>query len=216
MPYLIDSDVLIAQREAQPGALALLEQLAPQRVGISIDTSMEVYQGTLRGPDPERARTSFALFLSGVPVIPVSVAAARRCGELREDLARDGKRVRSLALDLITAANALEYGYTLVTRNRKDFEDIPNLSLFQPSYSGLHKSCPACVVRDRLACAYVRDLGPRFLLRRNDTCYARRCNRPTSTLTPTSAARERRLLIGGWAFPSARGASVTPNFNYVY
>jgi predicted nucleic acid-binding protein len=68
-----------------------------------------------------------------VPVIPFSLAAARRCAELREDLARDGKRVRSRALDLITAAIALEYGYTLVTRNRKDYEDIPNLSLFQPN-----------------------------------------------------------------------------------
>jgi hypothetical protein len=38
MPYLIDSDVLIAQRESQPGALVLLEQLAPQGLAISIVT----------------------------------------------------------------------------------------------------------------------------------------------------------------------------------
>jgi predicted nucleic acid-binding protein len=133
MPYLIDSDVLIAQRESQPGALVLLEQLAPQGLAISIFTSMEVYQGTLRSPDPEQARASFALFLTGVPVVPFSLAAAQRCAQLREDLARDGKRVRSRALDLITAAIALEYGYTLVTRNHKDYEDIPNLLLYQPS-----------------------------------------------------------------------------------
>jgi tRNA(fMet)-specific endonuclease VapC len=118
MPYLVDSDVLIAQRESQPGALVLLEQLAPQGLAISIVTYMEVYQGTLRSPDPERARASFALFLTGVPVVPFSLAAAQRCAQLREDLARDGKRVRSQALALITAAIGLEYGYTLVTRNR--------------------------------------------------------------------------------------------------
>jgi predicted nucleic acid-binding protein len=83
MPYLIDSDVLIAQREAQPDALAVLEQLAPQGLAISIVTYMEVYQGTLRSPDPERARASLATFLAGVPVIPFSLAAARRCAELR-------------------------------------------------------------------------------------------------------------------------------------
>jgi tRNA(fMet)-specific endonuclease VapC len=133
MPYLIDSDVLIAQREAQPDALAVLEQLAPQGLAISIVTYMEVYQGTLRSPDPERARASLATFLAGVPVIPFSLAAARRCAELREELARRGKRVRSRALDLVTAAIALEYGYTLVTHNRRDYEDIAELSLYQPS-----------------------------------------------------------------------------------
>src|SRR3954466_10893354 len=107
MPYLIDSDVLIAQRESQPGALVLLEQLAPQGLAISIITYLEVYQGTLRSPDPERAQASFARFLAGVPVIPLSLEAARRCAALRDPLARDGKRVRSRALDLLTAAIAL-------------------------------------------------------------------------------------------------------------
>lgn len=132
MPYLVDSDILIAQREGQPGALALLEQLAPEGLAISIITYMEVYQGTLRSPDPERARASLETFLAGVPVVPFSLAAARRCATLREDLARHGKRVRSRALDLVTAAIALEHGYTLVTRNRKDYEDITHLALYEP------------------------------------------------------------------------------------
>jgi len=133
MPYLVDSDILIAQREGQAGALALLEQLAPEGLAISIVTYMEIYQGTLRGPDPERARVSLDIFLAGVPVVPFSLAAARRCAGLREDLARQGKRVRSRALDLVTAAIALEHDYTLVTRNRHDFEDISGLSLYEPS-----------------------------------------------------------------------------------
>ena len=133
MPYLVDSDVLIAQREGQPGSLALLEQLAPEGLAISIITYMEVYQGTLRSPDPESARASLATFLAGVPVVPFSLAAARRCATMREDLAHRDKRVRSRALDLITAAIALEHGYTLVTYNRKDYEDIAELSLYQPS-----------------------------------------------------------------------------------
>jgi predicted nucleic acid-binding protein len=131
MPYLIDSDVLIAQREGQPHARALLAQLAPEGLAISIVTYMEVYQGTLRSPDSERARAGLASFLAGVPVVPFSLAAARRCAELREDLARQGRRVRSRAIDLITAAIALEHGFTLVTNNRQDYADIPDLSLYQ-------------------------------------------------------------------------------------
>ncbi len=132
MPYLIDSDVLIAHREGQPDTSVLLEQLAPDGLAISIITYMEVYQGTLRSPDRDRALASFDRFLSGVPVVPFTLVAARRCAELREDLARRGKRVRSRALDLMTAAIALEHGLTLVTRNRKDYEDIAELSLFEP------------------------------------------------------------------------------------
>jgi predicted nucleic acid-binding protein len=61
-----------------------------------------------------------------------SFSAARRCAELREGLGRQGKRVRSRALDLVTAAIALELGYTLVTRNRADYADIPDLLLAEP------------------------------------------------------------------------------------
>jgi tRNA(fMet)-specific endonuclease VapC len=132
MPYLIDSDVLIAHREGEPDAAALLARLAPAGLAISIITYMEVYQGTLRSPDPDRAQASLARFLAGVPVVPLSLAAAQRCAALREDLNRQGKRVRSRALDLMTAAIALEHGYTLVTHNRADYADIPSLALVAP------------------------------------------------------------------------------------
>lgn len=130
MPYLVDSDILIALREGQPGAQALIERLAPAGLTISIITYMEAYQGTLRSFDQVRAQAVLAAFLDDVPIVPFSLSAVRRCAALREDMARQGKRVRSRALDLITASIALEHGYTLVTRNRKDYADIPNLSLY--------------------------------------------------------------------------------------
>ena len=100
MPYLIDSDVLIAHREGEPDAAALLGRLAPEGLAISIITYMEVYQGTLRSPEPDRAQANLDVFLAGGPVVPFSLAAVPRCAALREDLARHGKRVRSRALDL--------------------------------------------------------------------------------------------------------------------
>lgn len=133
MPFLIDSDVLFDHREGQLGAHDALEQLAPEGLAISIVTYMEAYQGTLRSPEPERARANLAIFLAGVPILPFSQAAARRCAELREELTRNDKRVRSRALDLMTAAIALEHGYAVVTRNRRDYEDVPGLTLYEPS-----------------------------------------------------------------------------------
>ena len=108
MTYLIDSDILIARREGEAGALAVLEQLAPDGLTVSIVTYMEVYQGTLRSPDPEYAQTRLAEFLAGIPVVSFSLAAARRCALMREELTRRQRRVRPRALDLITAAIAME------------------------------------------------------------------------------------------------------------
>lgn len=125
MPYLIDTDILIAQREGQHDVLALVERLGREGLAISIITYMEIYQGTLRSSDPIRAQAGLADFLTSVSIIPFPHRAVRRCAALREDMARQGRRVRSRALDLITASIALEHGYTLVTRNRKDYEDIP-------------------------------------------------------------------------------------------
>ena len=90
---------------------------------------MEAYQGVLRAPDRRRAKSALEAVLRAVPVLPLSFPEARRCAWLREDLKRQGKRVRSRALDLVTAAIALEHGLTLVTRNRDDFKDIPGLRL---------------------------------------------------------------------------------------
>ena len=132
MGYLLDSDVVIDHLAGDPEARQLIDRLAPEGVAISAITYMEVYQGILRSPDPARAEAGLAAFLAGVPVVPFSLDAARRCAALREHLAGQGTRVRSRALDLITAAIALEHGYTLVTRNRRDYEDIPGLTLFAP------------------------------------------------------------------------------------
>jgi predicted nucleic acid-binding protein len=98
---------------------------------VSIITYMETYQGVLRSPHPTSARTQFEAFLETVPVLPFSVAGAKRCAQLRETLHREGKRVKEQALDLMTAAIALEYGLTLVTRNVGDYNDIRGLKLYK-------------------------------------------------------------------------------------
>ena len=130
MPYLIDSDWVIDYLDEVPEALVLLRQLFPDGVAISVVTYMEVLQGVERSPDATGARSKFDSFLRGIPVLPFSLAVAERCALLREELRRQGKRVHPRALDLINAATALDYGFTLVTRNREDYEDIPGLVLY--------------------------------------------------------------------------------------
>src|SRR5437016_6214812 len=117
MPYLIDSDIVIDHLANVPDITHLLESLALEGIAISIITYMETYQGVLRSPQREIADTQFQAFLETVPILPFSMNGARRCAQLRESLKNEGKRVSGRALDLITAAIALEHELTLVTRN---------------------------------------------------------------------------------------------------
>ncbi|HEY7035021.1 MAG TPA: type II toxin-antitoxin system VapC family toxin [Thermomicrobiales bacterium] len=129
MDYLIDTDITIEHLNNDPDALHLLSQLSSAGIAISIVTYMEAYQGVVRSPNPLAAQRMFVAFVSGVPVIPFSLHIARRCSRVREDLRQRGRRVRPRALDLITAATALEHNLTLVTRNKADFSDIAGLTL---------------------------------------------------------------------------------------
>jgi tRNA(fMet)-specific endonuclease VapC len=133
MAYLIDSDVIIDHLADVPTATTLLEQLASEGIAMSIITYMEAYQGVLRSPHPTSARKQFEAFLETVPVLPFSLAIAERCAQLRETLRREGRRVKARALDLMTAAIALEHGLILVTRNVEDYKDIRSLKVYKAS-----------------------------------------------------------------------------------
>ncbi|MDQ3702971.1 MAG: type II toxin-antitoxin system VapC family toxin [Chloroflexota bacterium] len=130
MAYLIDSDWLIDHLDDDPAAVALLTQLAPQRIAISIISYLEVFQGTLKTPAPAVAQAKLETFLRKVPVFPLSPDVARRCAHVRETLRRQGKQVHRRSLDLIIAATALEHDLTLVTRNKNDFADVVGLQLY--------------------------------------------------------------------------------------
>ena|SRR3972149_2264415 len=132
MPYLVDSDLVIDHLAGEPQAVKLFAELVQDGIAVSIITYMEVLQGTLREPDPNAAQAKLDTFLQAAPVLPFSRSVAKRCASLRETLKRQKKRVRARALDLITAATALEYNLTLVTRNIEDYDDIPDLKLYQP------------------------------------------------------------------------------------
>jgi tRNA(fMet)-specific endonuclease VapC len=130
MTYLIDSNWIILALNGKSEAVALLDQLIPDGIAISVITYMEVFQGLDREPDPEKAIAQFEALLSQIPVIPFSLPVARRCARLRETLKTQNKRVNSRALDLINAATALEHDMILVTSNLTDYKDITDLSLY--------------------------------------------------------------------------------------
>ncbi|MGH2558105.1 MAG: type II toxin-antitoxin system VapC family toxin [Thermomicrobiales bacterium] len=114
-----------------PAAVMLLRRLSSEDISISIISFMEAYPGIYRAPDRPRHDLALARFLEGVALYPISVPVAQRCAELRESLRVAGKRTNSRAFDLLIAATAMEHDLVLVTRNDRDYRDIPGLVLFE-------------------------------------------------------------------------------------
>ena len=130
MAYLFDTDQVIDALADHPQVRGLIEHLRSQGVAMSLISYMEAYQGVLADRSTVHVSAKFDELLGVLEIVPFSTATARICANLRADLTARGRRVRPRALDLMTAATALEHGLTLVTRNTADFADIPGLRLY--------------------------------------------------------------------------------------
>ena len=130
MPYLLDSDWVIDLLGSEPAAITPIDRLSPIGIRMSVVSYMEAYPGTPREPDPVASELRLNALIESVPVVPFSPEVARRCARIGESLRHQGRRVGSRALDLVIAATAVEHDLVLVTRNTRDYRDVPGLSLY--------------------------------------------------------------------------------------
>lgn len=127
--YLLDTDILISifKRVALPTLVGKLASVSPDQQFTSSITVGELVYGAHRA----KGRTDFVLeqleerLLRLLPVLAFDLAAARRYGQLRADLVRQGMRLADG--DLRIAAIALSRGLTVVTGNVRHFSRIPGL-----------------------------------------------------------------------------------------
>lgn len=131
MTYLIDTDWVVDYLRGRLGAIALLDQLAPDGIAVSAMTVGEIYEGFRRGHDRERRVEAFERWLDAVDVLPVDRAVARVFGDIRGVLRDRGQDLD--APDLLIAATALHHDLTLVTRNLSHFRRVPGLRLHEPT-----------------------------------------------------------------------------------
>src|SRR5947209_4050679 len=137
MNYLVDSDYVVDYLKGQSHAPTLLESLFSHGLAISIVTFAEVYEGIYYGHNPKHYTMIFRRFLKGVSVLGVTRSVAQRFALLRGDL-RSQRQTKDLAqvkdtYDLFIAATAIHHHLTLITRNLKDYERIPNLDIYKTS-----------------------------------------------------------------------------------
>jgi predicted nucleic acid-binding protein len=100
---------------------------------MSAVTASELLHGVHRAATAEqRARREayVGLVLRTVPVVPFDMAVARVHARLWAELAVAGQSIG--AHDLLIAATAIARGWGLVTHNRREFDRIPGLEVWEP------------------------------------------------------------------------------------
>jgi len=125
MKYLVDSDWVVDYLAGKQQAMAFLSSLAKEGIAVSIITLGEIYEGIYYGRDPQKSEEGFRKFLRGVAVIPLNRTIMQRFGYIRGDLRRRGQLIGDP--DILIAATAIYHDLTLLTRNKKHYERIPNL-----------------------------------------------------------------------------------------
>jgi len=129
--YLVDTDWIIDGIAGIGNARATLERLSPNGLAVSIITLGELYEGAYASDNPTGRLTTFQDFLGGFVVLSLTDAVMHTFAKTRATLRRSGNIIPDM--DLLIAATARTFDLTLVTRNVRHFERIPDLKIYQPS-----------------------------------------------------------------------------------
>jgi tRNA(fMet)-specific endonuclease VapC len=130
--YLLDTDWIVDILNGQEKAIHTVLELAPAGLALSIITYGELYEGAAFARNPDPALAGLRSFLKGKPVLPLTQPIMERFAHIRGSLPRS-IRQQIGDLDILIAATCLTHNLTLLTRNIKDFQQIPTLKLYQPS-----------------------------------------------------------------------------------
>jgi tRNA(fMet)-specific endonuclease VapC len=125
VPYLIDTNIAIHARD---GTDKVLDKLAEHggEVLLSALSLAELQRGIYRDSNFTAIRQArLEILLRGLPVLPFDAAAAVAYGRI---IAQCGW-AKGRDYDRMIAAHAISSGCILVTNNKADFRDIPNLSI---------------------------------------------------------------------------------------
>ena len=123
--YLVDTDWAIDYLNGQERTRRRLEELGIDGLAFSIISLAEVYEGILYSREPQKNEIGLQDFLRYVTIVNTDEETSRLFGKERGRLRAEGKRVADF--DLIIGVTARQHGLTLLTNNRRHFENIDGL-----------------------------------------------------------------------------------------
>lgn len=124
---VLDTDIIIdhlRQPEAkETGLMKVSKGVSKEGLSVSLITVQELYEG--QSTKDKQAEEYLLATLAPLKILPYSYEVAQLAGEI----ARDLKEPIELA-DAAIAATVIINGAKLMTKNKKHFQNIPNLEFF--------------------------------------------------------------------------------------
>jgi tRNA(fMet)-specific endonuclease VapC len=127
MPFLLDTNILIAMSKQRPGLAERLEGIPAAAVVLSSVVVAEIEYGIAKSGRRQHNRRVFDTLLSGFQVLPFDAAAARLYGPIRANLEKRGRLIGPY--DLMIAAHARSVEAVLVTDKTKEFGRVAGLKI---------------------------------------------------------------------------------------
>lgn len=125
--YALDTNTVLDYFRGKGQVAARLLATPPSEVGLPAVAAYEVWVGVLGSQNAKRRQVEYERFLAIVAILPFDVVAGRRAADLRLALEREGELIRPM--DMLIAATALAHGATIVTRNVREFDRVPGLTV---------------------------------------------------------------------------------------
>ena len=125
MPFLLDTNILIAMSKQRPGLADRLEGIPADAVLLSAVVVAEIEYGIAKSRRRQHNRRVFDALVSGFRVLPFDAAAARLYGPIRAELEKRGRLIGPY--DLMIAAHAKSIDAVLVTDNTREFARVDGL-----------------------------------------------------------------------------------------
>ena len=116
----------------QQSATQTVAELSDAGVAISLISYGELYEGAYHARNQAASLGELQQFLRGKALIPLTPEIRETFGIVRGGLSRQIRRQIG-DMDLLIAVTALTHDLTLLTRNLRDFEHIPDLKLYRPA-----------------------------------------------------------------------------------
>jgi predicted nucleic acid-binding protein len=135
---IFDTCIWVALAAGLVNRQALIAAAGDAPIFISVISLGELSFGveSCAAPSERAVRAAYLRHLESRPTLEVSNHTASAFGVLAAAVKQAGRSPRPRYNDLWIAAQAIEHGYVLLTRNARDFADLPGLRFVTVSPAG--------------------------------------------------------------------------------
>jgi len=131
MGVIVDTSIWVDVERGRLGAAAMEALLGNEPVFLTPMTIAELQYGVMRAKTDaqQNRRAAMLARMKAKPCVIVDKTTGEIFGTIAAQLDARGRTSRHRVQDLWIASLAIQHGHKLLTRNRRDFEDIPGLTV---------------------------------------------------------------------------------------